>query len=125
MERETINRYITNFRRYIAPYTKKDVSVKAIAYPYTNGALIVFEMGFNSSSNTDYKSESESMQEAMKKTNLFDNPEQASEISSKVIWSRNLVVVIKCNEGSYWSEKAAKNDVDNLMKSIEETRNNG
>lgn len=126
MEKDTINRYITNFRRFIAPFAKEDVSVKAVAYPYSGGAIVVFELGINASSNTEYKSSSETMQEAMKKTNLFDTPEDATEItSSKMLWFKNYVIVIKADEESLWSDKAARKDVDNLLKSIEEARKNG
>lgn len=122
MEKEVINRYITNFRRHIAPFTKKDVSVKATVYPYINGALVVFEMKLNASSNTEYKSESDNMQEAMKKSDLFDNPKEATEIKSKIIWGRNLVVIIKCSDNELWTENAAKADVNALMESIAEKK---
>lgn len=120
MEKDLINRYIINFRRFVAPYTKEDVSIKAVVYPYTNGAIIVFQLDFNSSNNTDYRSLSSSMQEAMKRTNLFDNPQDASDITStKVIVNKNTIIVIKGDDAELWQDKSAKTDVSNIISSIE------
>lgn len=120
MEKDTINKYILNFRRLLAPYIKKDVSIKAIVYPHTHGAIIVFKMDFNASNNTEFKSDSETIQEAMKKSNLFDSPDDANEIQSKVIWTKNLIIIIKNDEEEFWTDKYANRDVNNLVKSIEE-----
>src|SRR3712207_7959419 len=85
MERDIINRYVINFKRFIAPFTKEGVSIKTSIYPYTDGSIIVFEMDFNASGNTEYKSNSETMQEAMRKTQMFDHrsEEHTSELQSR------------------------------------------
>ncbi|WP_333615551.1 hypothetical protein [Bacteroides pyogenes] len=120
MERDIINRYVINFKRFIAPFTKEGVSIKTSIYPYTDGSIIVFEMDFNASGNTEYKSNSETMQEAMRKTQMFDHPEHATSISNtKLIWKDNIVVVIKSDKTSLWDEDAALSDVNNLISSIQ------
>lgn len=122
MEKDTINKYILNFRRSLAPYLKEDVSIKAIVYPHKYGAIIVFKMDFNASNNTEYKSDSETIQEAMRKSNLFDSPDDANDIQSKVIWTQNLIIIIKNNEEEFWTNEYANRDVSNLVKSIEEVQ---
>lgn len=124
MEREVIGRYITNFRRFVTPFTKEGVSVKAVAYPYASGAVIVFDMNFDAISSTEYRSESGTMQEALRKTNLFDSPEDATTIeNTKVVWTGNYVIVMKGENQSLWSEKASKVDVDNLIESVSKAKN--
>lgn len=125
MEKDTINSYLVNFRRFISPYLKKDVSMKASAYPYDKGAIMVMEMDFNGSSNTEFKAESSDFPSAMSKTNLFDAPEDASPVNgTKIISQRNKIIVIKGDSPEIWSEKSSKNDVENLLESIK-NRNNG
>ncbi|MBR0166121.1 MAG: hypothetical protein IJQ13_04505 [Prevotella sp.] len=124
MERDVVGRYITNFRRFVTPYTKEGVSIKAIAYPYPHGAVIVFDMNFDAASSTEYRSDSVTMQEALKKTNLFDSPEEATTVkNTKVVWTDNYVIVMKGEDSDLWSEKASKSDVDNLIESISKAKN--
>lgn len=121
MERELIGRYIANFRRFISPFTKDGVSVKATAYPYKHGGIVVFKMNFEGHSSTEFRAESESMQEAMRMTELFDKPEDATTITStKIVWEGNTVIIIKGESQMLWDERASKTDVDNLLRSIEE-----
>lgn len=123
MERETIGRYITNFRRFVTPYTKEGVSVRAVAYPYPHGAVIVFDMNFDAASGTEYRSDSATMQEALRKTNLFDSPEDATTVTrTRVVWTANNVIVMKGEDPALWSEKASKADVDNLIESISKAK---
>lgn len=94
------------------------------AYPYADGAVMVIELDYNSSNNTIFVEDSATMSEAMEKTNLFDSPEQASPIvSTKIIIQRNRVVIIKGDEGPLWTDKSAKNDVDNILSSLTERKN--
>ena len=68
MEKDTINRYLINFRRIFSPFLKKDVSMNISAYPYANGAIMVIELDYNSSNNTIFVEDSKTMAEAMEKT---------------------------------------------------------
>ena len=106
MKKEIINSYIINFRRLFSPYTKPDVSIKITVYPYSDGAIIIMELNYNSSNNTEFKSESTSMAEAMSKTNLFDEPNDAMSIHTTRIFSQNnKIIIIKGEEEDLWTDK--------------------
>lgn len=123
MEKEIINRYLINFRRLFSPFLKKDVSMNISAFPYDDGAIMVVGLAYNSSNNTIFVEDSKTMADAMEKTNLFDSPEQASPIiSTKIIIQNTKVVVIKGDDDSLWTDKAAKNDVDNILSSLIERK---
>lgn len=124
MEKEIINRYLINFRRLFSPFLKKDVSMNISAYPYANGAIMVIELDYNSSNNTIFVEDSSTMAEAMERTNLFDSPEQASPIlSTKIIIQQDKVVIIKGDDEHLWTDKSAKNDVDNILSSLTDRKN--
>lgn len=124
MEKEIINRYLINFRRYFTPYLKTDVSVKNSVFPYVDGAIIIMELGYNSSNNTEYRVTSRTLTEAMERTNLFDDPASASPIfETKIVTIKNRIIIMKNDNMTFWSEKAAHTDVNNLMASLKDSRN--
>lgn len=123
MKKEIINSYIINFRRLFSPYTKPDVSIKITVYPYTDGAIIIMELNYNSSNNTEFKSESTSMGEAMSKTNLFDEPDEAMPIHTTRIFSQNnKIIIIKGEEEDLWTNKSAQNDIDIFLTSLKKRK---
>ena len=123
MKKEIINSYIINFRRLFSPYTKPDVSIKITVYPYSDGAIIIMELNYNSSNNTEFKSESTSMAEAMSKTNLFDEPNDAMSIHTPRIFSQNnKIIIIKGEEEDLWTNKSAQNDIDNFLTSLKKRK---
>lgn len=123
MKKEIINSYIINFRRLFSPYTKPDVSIKITVYPYPDGAIIIMELNYNSSNNTEFKSESTSMREAMSKTNLFDEPDEAMPIHTTRIFSQNnKIIIIKGEEEDLWTNKSAQNDIDIFLTSLKKRK---
>ena len=123
MKKEIINSYIINFRRLFSPYTKPDVSIKITVYPYSDGAIIIMELNYNSSNNTEFKSESTSMAEAMSKTNLFDETNDAMSIHTTRIFSQNnKIIIIKGEEEDLWTNKSAQNDIDNFLTSLKKRK---
>ena len=124
MEKETINSYLINFRRFFSPYLKKDVSVKNTVFPYSNGAIIIMELDINSSNNTEFMAQSTSLVDAMTKTNLFDNPTEVTPLSeTKIITQNNRIIIIKNDNNDLWNEKSALNDVSNFMSSLNGRKN--
>lgn len=120
MERKLINSYISEFRKYIKPYMKDSVSLKVIAYPATDGCLMTFEFNLRDNENTDVRSESENIQEAMKRSNLFDKPQKASAIDgTKMVITPTLLVVLKGVKDSNWETSAAKSDVLKFINALD------
>lgn len=118
MDKEIINSYIINVRRFIAPFLKPNVSIKFVVYPFTDGAVMVGDFGLNANNNTEFKSESLTINEAIAKTNLFDKPSDLQPIqNTKIILGNGKMVIIKGEDAS-WSEKDAEDDVRKILSSM-------
>lgn len=121
MDKTTLTNYLINFRRLFSKYLKPDVGVQIIAYPFDKGAIIVADPGFNIPNKDEIRSESISIGEAMKRTNLFENPLEANTIpATKIIISNNKIIIIKDNAPKQWTEESANNDIHKVVKSINE-----
>ncbi len=117
MTKDTINSYIINFRRFITPFLKPDVSIRFISYPFDNGVVMVGEFGINGNNNTDTRAESKTLNEAIAKTNLFDRPNDLQPINNTKIIIGNGKIVIK-GENASCSEKEANEDVNKFLSSM-------
>ena len=118
MNKDTINSYLINLRRFITPFLKADVSLKLIAYPFEDGAVIVGDFSINGNNNTESRSESQSFTEAITKTNLFDEPELMQPIdNTKIVIGTNKFVVIKGSNAG-WSDKDAETDVKKIVDAL-------
>lgn len=116
MEKDIINKYIANFRIFLSPYMKNDVTMKVVAYPYDDGAILVIELAVGKSNSTEIKSNSMTLVGAMAKTNLFEEPERAVSISgTKIVVSNSKIVIIKSSEKKHWTAKSAFDDVSKIM----------
>lgn len=117
MEKDIINKYIANFRIFLSPYMKNDVTMKVVAYPYDDGAILVIELAVGKSNSTEIKSNSMTLVGAMAKTNLFEEPERPVSISgSKIVVSNSKIVIIKSSEKKHWTAKYAFDDVSKIME---------
>lgn len=117
MNKDSTNSYLINLRRFITPFLKADVSLKLIAYPFERGAVIVGDFGINGNNNTESRSESQNLNEAIAKTNLFDQPELLQPIdNTKIIIGQDKFVVIK-GQFAGWTEKDAESDVKKIVNS--------
>lgn len=120
MKRVYIESYISDFRRFISPFLKDAVSLGVIAYPAKDGCLMLFEFNKGNDSSTDIRSESENIQEAMRRSNLFDKPQKASSIQgTKMVITPTLLVVLKGVSESNWSSSSAKSDVVKFVNALE------
>lgn len=116
MEKDIINKYIANFRIFLSPYMKNDVTMKVVAYPYDDGAILVIELAVGKSNSTEIKSNSMTLVGAMAKTNLFEEPERSVSISgTKIVVSNSKIVIIKSSEKKHWTAKSAFDDVSKIM----------
>lgn len=116
MEKDVINKYIANFRIFLSPYMKNDVTMKVVAYPYSDGAILVIELAVGKSNSTEIKANSVTLVGAMAKTNLFEEPEKPISISgSKIVVSNSKIVIIKSSEKKHWTAKSAFDDVSKIM----------
>lgn len=123
MERSLINNYLSNFRRLVSPFLKQDVSLKTIVYPFKDGSLIVMEFNYEGNGNTDFRSQSNCAQEALRRSNLFEDPENAPEIEgTKIFVQRNKLIALKGEKESNWDVVSAKSDVIEFVKSLDKPK---
>jgi hypothetical protein len=123
VEKDTINKYIANFRTFFSPYMKEDVTMKTIIYPYDEGAILVLGLAVGKSNTTEFKANSVTLVGAMEKSNLFEEPESSVSIrGTKIIVSRSKIVIIKSSELNLWSAKSAFDDVSKIMNFISEKK---
>lgn len=123
MEKDIINKYISNFRTFLSPYMKGDVVMKSVIYPYDDGAIMVVELSVGGSSFVKFESNSVTLIGAMSKSNLFEEPDRpVSIIGTKIVVSNSKIVIIKSSNDKMWSAKAAFDDVNNIMNFISEKK---
>ena len=119
MERTLINNYLSNFRRLVSPFLKQDVSLKSIVYPFKEGALIIVEFNYDGNGNNDFRSESADIQEALRRSNLFEDPENAKEVEgTKLFIQKNKLIALKGGKDSNWNATSAKSDVSGFIDAL-------
>lgn len=124
VEKDVINKYIANFRTFLSPYMKNDVTMKTIIYPYNEGAILVIELALGKSNSTEFKANSVTLVGAMGKSNLFEEPESSVSIKgTKIVVSNAKIVIIKSSESELWSAKSSFEDVSKIMNFIADKKN--
>lgn len=119
MEKHIIKKYIENFRRFVYPHLKDNVSMEAVAYPAKDGCLMLFEFNVLGNNNTDIRSKSETIQEAMQRSNMFDKPKDVPSIQgTKMVITQNHLIILKGIKDSNWSYETAKNEVDKFINAL-------
>lgn len=103
---------------------KKDVSMKSVVYPYPNGALILMTLAVNESNNNEFRSDSTSLSDALAKTNMIADPENATDIKdTKIFIHKNNILIIKGVDTSNWSADRSYKDANNIVNYLDGKRN--
>lgn len=119
MEKTLVKKYIESFRRFIYPHLRESVSMEVVAYPARDGCLFVFEFNKDDNNGTAIKSKSNTIQEAMQKSDLFDKPQDAPTIQgTKMVLTPNHLVMIKGAISENWNTEAAKRDVSKFVDAV-------
>lgn len=125
-DRSIINGYIANFRRILSNFLKQGVGMQSVIYPFSDGAIIVVALGYNLSSKDEYRSISQSINEALEKTNIFDKSNEiTSALGTNIVINRNKVILIKDNDQKQWDNDAASHDVSKIIASIANKKDGG
>lgn len=124
IEKITLNQYLNNFRRLFSRFLKSDVGIQITSYPFNEGVVIVVELGFNIQTKEETRALSKDLQEAMRRTNLFEGNDMPKEIpGTTIILSKNKIVILKNCDENQWSENAVKTDINNIITSIKRKAN--
>ena len=119
MEKGLIKKYIESFRRYIYPHLRDSVSLEVVAFPAKDGCLLIFEFNKDDNNSTIIKSKSNTIQEAMKKSDLFGKPQDVPSIKgTKMVLTPNHLVVLKGPIVDNWDNDAAKRDVNKFVDAV-------
>lgn len=103
---------------------KKDVSMKSVVYPYPNGAVMLITLAINESNNTEYRADCISINDALDKTKLIADPENATEIKdTKIFIHKNNILVIKGIGKDNWDAHKAYKDANNIVNYLDSKRN--
>lgn len=119
MEKHIIKTYIDNFRRFIYPHLKDNVFMEVVAYPAKDGCLMLFEFNNLKNNDTDIRSKSENIQEAMMRSNIFDKPKEAPAIQgTKMVITHSHLIILKGDKDSNWDSDTAKRDVEKFINAL-------
>lgn len=125
MDRQIINLYLNNFRRLFSRYLKSNVGIQTTTYPFWEGAIMIIELGFGIPTKEEIRSNSNDLQEAMRRTNLFEHPDASQEIpGTTIVLSANKIVILKTSDEAQWTEDAIAEDIDKIIVSIKKRRQN-
>lgn len=119
--RNDIQKYLNAFRNSIIPFLKENVAIKSIVYSTPDGVVITFELGINISNSDEFRSEASSISEALLRTNVFYPKLKDLDISiegTRMIFSKNKIILVKDRTNAEWSTDKAKTDVVKLIDSI-------
>ena len=84
-------------------------------------------MGVGLQTKDEYRSVSPTLQEAMRRTNLFKGEENPGNVpGTSVILSKNYIIIIKNNDAEQWTEDVAVKDVRVVVDAVmDKRRSNG
>ncbi len=117
---QTIQQYINNFRRHLAPHMKPGVGLACTVFPATSeGAILEFKIGPEIVNTDEFRPESKTVNEA-----LANIPQRAfgGNLSgfrfagTNVVMEDNRIVLIKGEDDpNQWNDSAAGADVKRIL----------
>lgn len=126
MDRQDIQNYINNFRRYLSGFLKSDVGLQTTVYPYGEGCVIVCELGINLLSKDEIRTQSKDIAEALKRTTIFEQEKgehTQSFLGTNIILTKNKIVLIKDDNDKEWTEDKAQQDISKILSPSKEKVN--
>lgn len=120
--RSTIQRYINDFRRHLAPFLRPGIGLACNALPSDGpGAILEFTIGPGIANGDVFHPSSESVNKALSKVpqRAFGGNLDGFRFSGiNVIMEDNRIVFIKGEDGEeHWNDRAAAEDVKRLLPS--------
>jgi hypothetical protein len=118
---ETLQRYVNNFRRHLAPFLKPSIGLSCVVYPAASaGAVLEFTIGQDVSNEDHFKPASSSITDALAlvKQQAFGGNLRGFHFGgTNVVMEDNRIILIKGEEApSHWDDRAAKHDVQKILQ---------
>lgn len=122
MDKQTIQKYINNFRRHLSNHLLPGIGLKAYIYPtFKDGVVLVFQLGKNLENDDVYKKTFSSMSEILNnkvKQNAFGGDITGITFSgTNTILENDRIIFIKDNSLDEWTDEASKKDISKLFQS--------
>lgn len=118
MNKDKIQIYLNNFRRFLSPYLVKDINFRTIIYPADDGAIVELKFQKTSPVKDEFRKNEKSVTDALKRINqhAFGGNLAGFKFSgTNVIMEQGRIIIIKDNDEKQWNVNQAKKDVDKLI----------
>lgn len=112
-----LKQYLNDIRGNIRSYVKADTKVKIIAYPYTDGSVIVVRFSPGNSVDPEVRSLSHSLHEALNRTGVVSTSNVNATVAKKtlLIGKSSFVMIIP---DLLFDSGAAMSDVHMIINAI-------
>ena len=119
-DKKTIQNYINNFRRHLAPYLKPGIGLASKVFPAkSDGAIVEFSIGPDVKNDDEYMPIEETVNAALKKIeqHMFGGNLAGIKFGgTNISMEPKRIVLIKGEDTpSEWSDKGARNDAERIM----------
>lgn len=93
--------------------------MEVVAYPAKDGCLMLFGFNDKGDNSTDIRARAENIQEAMRRSGMFDRPKEAPSIEgTKMVITSSCLVALKGAKESNWTLECAKSDVSKFINAL-------
>ena len=118
--KQTIQEYINNFRRRLAPYMRPGIGLACTVFPANSqGAILEFKIGPGISNTDEFRPESETVNEALtgiEQRAFGGNLSGFKFGGTNVIMEDNRIILVKGEDDpSKWNDSAADADVKRIL----------
>jgi hypothetical protein len=119
-DRQTLQNYINNFRRHVAPFLRQGVGLTCSVYPAeTGGAILEFTIGPTVANDDVFKPAERTVNDALAKINQKAFGGNLSGFrfgGTNVVMEDNRIIMIKGEESvENWNDSAALKDVKRIL----------
>ena len=118
--KQTIQEYINNFRRRLAPYLRPGIGLACTVFPANSqGAILEFKIGPGISNTDEFRPESETVNEALtgiEQRAFGGNLSGFKFGGTNAIMEDNRIILVKGEDDpSQWNDSAADADVKRIL----------
>jgi len=118
MDKEKIQLYLNNFRRFLSPYLRKDFNFRTIIYPSDDGAIIELKFQKLAPVKDEFRKTEKTINDSLKRLNqqaFGGNLDGFNFSGTNYILEEGKIILIKDKNNSEWNIEQAKKDVDKLL----------
>jgi len=118
MEKEKIQIYLNNFRRFFTPYVRKDINFRTVVYPADDGAIIEIFFKKFAPVKDEFKKQEKSIVNALMRIDQHSfggNLNGFHFTGTNIVLEQGKILIIKENKDSEWSIEKAKDDINKLV----------